>query len=219
MIVINECRITEDGSCLLIEAQVNNLIWYKNVYIGSVIVDTDETWVPEGPSLNPVYRKDYEAEYPKVDVYEDCNSVTTDEECKCGNVYASQKSGVKKIRISLKKKDLKVADLDSNIFFVYIMATGIPDPGTPCGMDKIYTCCAAVNLRPIYNKTMAYIKEMDRNCQIPKGFIDMILRLKAFKIALKTGHYQVAFEHWRKLFRNKIPVSKTGSKCGCHGSY
>ena len=74
----------------------------------------------------------------------------------------------------------------------------------------------AVNLRPIYNMAMGYIKELDSNCSIPKGFIDMILRIKAFKLALKTGNYTVAFKWWDKLFKNKRSIS-INKRCGCNG--
>lgn len=122
----------------------------------------------------------------------------------------------KRVRLCLSAKDLNLSTLDDNIFIVYARATGIPSPDTPCGMDNEFTMAIALNLRPIYNMAMGYIKELDSSCNIPKGFIDAILRIKALKLALKTGNYPVAFKYWDKLFKNKISVIPT-KHCGCNG--
>lgn len=218
MVVLNECRIDQEGKNLIIEATVENLSYYKNVYIDSVTVHTNENYSPNGPNKETcVFFKSFESDYFKVDTRCDCTPVTEDENCKCGNVYTSQKAGVKKIRLSIKAKDLiRAADFNNNIFFVYVTATGYPTPDCPCGMDNCYTMGVAVNLRPIYNMAMGYIKELDSNCTTPNGFVDMILRLKAFDLSLRTGNYPMAFKQWDKLFKNKVSVSpKRG--CGCNG--
>lgn len=201
MVIFNECRIDDEGKRLIIEASVENLSYYKNVYIDSIVIDTDKTYSPNGPSDNPVFSKAFKKDDLEIEEYD--NGTT-------------QKTGVKKVRLCLNSKDLKVDSLDNNIFFVYILTTGIPLPDTPCGMDNCSTMGIALNLRPIYNMAMKYIKELDSTCTIPKGFIDMILRLKAFDLSLRTGNYSIAFKQWDKLFKNKISVSpNTG--CGCNG--
>lgn len=215
MIVLNECRIDQEGKHLIIEASVDNLPYYDNVYIDSVIVDTDKTYQEGGPSYNPVYQESYDQDYSKV--ISDCGTVTTDTDCKCGNIYTSNKYGRKKVRLSLDKNDLLGADLNNNIFFVYIVASGTPSPDTPCGMDNSYAMGIAVNLRPIYNMAMSYIKELNQDCTIPKGFIDMILRMKAFELSLKTGNYTMAFKYWDKFFKDKVNVPIKGG-CGCNGT-
>lgn len=214
MIAINECRITDDGKCLIVEAQVINMSYYEDVYIDSVIIDTDKTYQEGGPSYNPVYQINYEASYDNVGI--GCGKLITSEDCKCGNVFVANK-GTKKIRLVLNKSDLIGSDLNDNIFFVYINATGYPAPQTPCGMDNSQVMGVAVNLRPIYNMAMSYIKELNSNCSTPKGFIDMILRLKAFELSLKTGNYTMAIKYWDKLFKNKVNVP-TKKGCGCHGN-
>ena len=201
MVIFNECRIDDEGKRLIIEASVENLSYYKNVYIDSIVIDTEKTYSPNGPSDNSVFSKAFKKDDLEIEEYD--NGKT-------------QKTGVKKVRLCLNSKDLKVDSLDNNIFFVYILTTGIPDPGTPCGMDNCFAMGIAVNLRPVYNMAMKYIKELDSTCTIPKGFIDMILRLKAFDLSLRTGNYSIAFKQWDKLFKNKISVSpNTG--CGCNG--
>lgn len=217
MVILEQCRIDQDGKHLIIEAAVENLSYYKNVYIESVVVDTNDTFSQNGPSSNVVFEQTFESQYEQIDVTNDCEPLKTDENCKCGNIYNATKAGVKRVRLCLTAKDLNMDNLDDNIFFVYVICNGVPAPNTPCGMDNQFTMGVAVNMRPIYNMAMQYIKELDSSCSMPKGFIDMILRLKAFELSLKTGNYPTAFKQWDKLFKNKIGIT-TIKRCGCNGN-
>lgn len=217
MIVLNECRVSHDGKALIVEATVENLSYYKSVYIDSVVVDTQKTFLNSGPSNNPVFIKQFTSDYPQVDVLDDCGSLRTDEECKCGNIYTSKKKGHKNIKLYISAEDMKLSNLNDDIFFVYVVATGVPAACTPCGMDNQYTMGVAVNMRPIYNKAMSFIRELDKDCATPRGFVDMILRLKAFELSLKTGNYPIAFKQWEKLFKEKVTI--TPRNCGCNGTY
>lgn len=212
MIVLNECRIDAEGKNLIIEATVDSLNFYDNVYIESVIIDTDKTYKASGPSSEDyVYKKEFDTEESIVTT-SDCGYVIPDRDRKCSTLCIE---GLKKhIRLVIPEKELNGASLNNNIFFVYIVASGIPGPCTPCGMDNKYTMGIAYNLRPIYNAAMGYIKELGNSCSIPKGFIDFILRLKAFKLALKTGHINEAIAMWEKLFKSKVNVTRK-SACGC----
>lgn len=184
MIIINECRVDDEGKCLVIEATVDSLSYYDDVYIESIVIDNDETYLASGYSANPVYEKQFEQ--------------------------------TKHIRIKIPERDLRDSNLNNNIFFVYLIATGYPSPDCPCGEDSCYTMSIAVNLRPIYNAAMSYIKELNIECSTPKGFTDMILRLKAFDLALRTGNYPIAINQWNTLFKKRVNVSSRKG-CGCHG--
>ena len=62
---------------------------------------------------------------------------------------------------------------------------------------------------------MNYVKEIETNsCNIPKEFIDEILRYKALKLSLITGNYVQAVKYWKKFFSN-ITLYKLVSKCPC----
>lgn len=131
-------------------------------------------------------------------------------------VYKDTISGnTKSIRLELGTGDL-LPSLKDNIFFVYIVTKGTATPNTPCGMDNITTLGVAVNLYPLYQHALAYIKELGDTCNIPKNFIDFILQYKAFQLAIKTGHYTEAIRYWRKFFMGIKDLSIT-SNCGCHG--
>lgn len=189
MLVLNECRISEDGKCLIVEASVDSLDYYRNVYISHIIIDTDKTWIPGGPSSNHIYIQDF----------------TTDSE-----------SGKKNVRLSINVKDLNLSTLNDNIFIIYFVASGYPAPDTPCGMDNSFIIGVAYNTRNIYNNAINYIKELNNSCEIPKGFIDSFLKFKAFKLALSTGNFPEAFKMWEYIGKSKNTISKGG--CRCHGT-
>lgn len=182
MIVFEQCRIDDAGKKLIIEAAVENLKYYDDVYISDIIITTEEGYTTQTDIL-----------LNKPDIPEDC----------------------KRLRLCLNSDDLNKTSLNDHIFFIYIITKGYPAPDTPCGMDNHTAMTIAVNMRPIYNKAMGYIRELKSTCDIPRGFIDMILRLKAFNLSLRTGNYPVAIEQWKTFFKDKINVSSSKG-CGCH---
>lgn len=220
MVIINELRITPDGKNLIVEATVENLRYYKQVYIDSVVIDTQDTFSANGPSSNPVYISSFEYTHNNISTKEDCSPlIVHGGNCECGDVYTSQKYGKKNIRLILSAKDLGRSTLDNDIFFVYIVATGIPESCTPCGMDNSTVMGIVYNLRPMYNLGMGYIRELADNCSMPRNFIDYILRFKAFELSLRTGNYTIAIDYWKRFFKNKTSSISKPKGCGCHGSY
>ena len=57
------------------------------------------------------------------------------------------------------------------------------------------------NTNIIYQQSMKYIRSIESNCDIPKQFIDYILRIKALELAL-IGNYLLAIKYWNKFFKN-----------------
>ena len=212
MVIFNECRIDKEGKNLIVDVSVDSLSYYKNIHLESITIDTDETFIEHGPSSNPIYKEEFNASDSTTQSY---NGVME------GDVFVvgvQESKGLKNIRLKLNYKELGLGNLDDNILFVYIGVGGVPEPDTPCGMDNKYSVAVAVNMRPVYNMAMSYIKELEGTCTTPKGFIDMILRLKAFELSLKTGNFITAIKQWYKLFKNKKIVSPTKG-CGCNGIY
>lgn len=199
MVIFNECRIDKEGKNLIIDVSIDNLPYYENIYLESITIDTDETFIENGPSSNPIYRRNL--------------SISSG-----SSLVPEVSTKPRNIRLKLTYRELSLNTLDNNILFVYIGVGGVPDPDTPCGMDNKYSVAVAVNMRPIYNKTMSYIKEFKETCTASKGFIDMILRFKAFELSLKTGNFTTAIKQWDKLLKNKgIVVLNRG--CDCNGIY
>lgn len=216
MIVLNECRVSPDGRALIIEATVENIRYYKDIYIDSVIIDTQNTFLDSGPSNNPIFIEHF-APTSTDPVVENEEPIDLNGDCSCMNLLTPKKKGCKNIRLWVSAEDMGLANLNDDIFFVYIVATGVPAACTPCGMDNQYIMGVAINMRPIYNRAMSFIRELDKDCTTPRGFIDMILRLKAFELSLKTGNYPIAFKQWEKLSKEKITI--TSKNCGCNGTY
>lgn len=207
MIVINELRISDDNRNLIVDASVDNLCYYNDVGIASVIIDTQHTYSNSHPSNRAVYHVSVE-DLP-------------DNPENCQGVFVEKKEDkIKRIRLVLDKGDLGTG-LSDNLFFVYIVANGIPSPSTPCGYDNTYVMGIVWNKRLLYNIGMSYVREMGDTCTVPRGFIDYILRFNAFQLALETGNYPVAIDYWNKFFLRKgnsikVPNNK---RCGCHGFY
>lgn len=197
MVVINELRITPDGKRLILDASIENLVYYKDVNIAAVIIDSQDTYTPSGPSNRAFFHQSYEEGVEELDL---------------------QGYGTKHIRVCLSAKELGV-NLDNNLFFVYIVTSGAPAMDTPCGMDNIYTMGIVYNTLPIYNLGMNYVRELADNCSVPRNFIDYILRFKAFELSLRTGNYTLAIEYWKKFFKNRTSSISEPKGCGCHGSY
>lgn len=196
MIQFNTLKITQDGKNLIINASVKNLSYYTNVLIGSIIIDNQDTYSASGPSSNPIYEHSFASK-----------DLVTNEDI----------SGFKNISITISAKELldNNGDLNDDILYVYLIAVGTPSADTPCGMDNVDTLGVALNLKPIYNNGMNYIKQVESTCEIPKDFIDFILRYKAFDLALKTENYIQANKYWNKFFKNNNVVSLNTNSCGC----
>ncbi len=73
-----------------------------------------------------------------------------------------------------------------------------------------------INLQDAYNSMLSYIREVEKNCTIPKEFIDTILRFKAIEIGIKTGNYPLVIKYWKKYF-SKIKNTSVTKNCGCYG--
>ena len=196
MIQFNTLKITQDGKNLVINASVKNLSYYTNVLIGSITIDNQDTYSASGPSNNPIYRHSFAG-----------MDLTTGEEI----------AGLKTISITISAKEFldNDGDLNDDILYVYLTAVGSPSADTPCGMDNVNTLGVALNLRHIYNSGMAYIKQVEKSCEIPKGFINFILEYRALDLALKTENYIQANKYWNKFFKNNDIISLNTNSCGC----
>lgn len=185
MVTFNELRITPDGKKLIIDVSVSDLEYYENVYLDSIQIDTQDTFIESGPSSNTVYTK----------------TVSGDS---------------KFIRLELDNSDL-LPSLNDNIFFVYVRTKGTPSSDTPCGMDNYITRRTVINVYPIYCATIQYLKELNHNCEIPKGIIDMYIKFKALELGVKTGNYSNVIDIWNKYFKgSKYNYNSKTSGCGCN---
>lgn len=183
MIHFNELRITPDEDLLIIDASIDKQAYFQNVLIDKILIDTQDTYSPNGPSNTPLYS------------------------------YDAQQA--KDVRLELNIQDLKVSPSDT-MFFVYIVATGVPLEDTPSSLNKNIIMGTVISLKSIYKKALGYIKQVECSCEIPKNFIDLILRFKAIELCVRTGNYPQAIKYWKKFFM-KGSCSLIDSNCNCYG--
>ena len=131
-------------------------------------------------------------------------------------IYSYKTAGnVKRVKLTVKDTDLLVTKLENTIFFVYVIIKGIPSPDTPCGLDIPVTLGVGVDAYSVYRKALDYLYATYNECDIPKRFIDFILKYKAFQICLKTRDYPLAITYWKSFLKSM--KSNSSNKCGCHG--
>ena len=123
---------------------------------------------------------------------------------------------IKSYRIEVIKNDSTLTFKD-NLLFVYVKTNGAPASDTPCGMDEETTLGVTLYHYPIYNAMMNSIKELEKNCEVPKNFINSILRFKAFELAIDTEHYNQAIIYYNKFIKNINLNTVTSNKCNCYG--
>lgn len=188
MINFNELKITADGKNLIIDVSVLTGGYYTDVYIDSITIDTQDTYVSSGPSSKTVYTYNVDSE-----------------------------KNLKNVRLVLQNTDMTdVGILRDNMFFIYVATKGTPSADIPCGWDSSLTMQAVVDLYSFYQKGMVFIRELNECCDIPKGFIDFILRTKALDLCIKTGNYVQAIKYWNKYFKGKA-LNNPNTKCNCYG--
>lgn len=66
MVTFQELRITPDGKNLIIDIVVKDLKYYTDVYIDSINIDTQDTFIESGPSSKVVYTKVIEGDTKSV---------------------------------------------------------------------------------------------------------------------------------------------------------
>lgn len=121
----------------------------------------------------------------------------------------------KNYKLTIKDCELLVPTIEGTMFFVYVSAKGLPTPDTPCGLDDITSLAVCVDSYGIYRRGLQYIHEVYNTCNIPRHFIDFILRYKAFELCLKTRDFPLAITYWKGFWRTFNKPEK--SNCSCYG--
>lgn len=217
MITFDRLDIAPDGEHLIIEASIDNSSYFDKVEVDSVIIDSQDTYVPNGPSSNPIY-------IYRVDEGDNDKVYSTPDKCLCNPVLdeedqlyclTDRECLTKQVKLCIKQSELGVS-LNNTMLFVYVIARGYPSPDTPCGYDNSKVMGVVVNLYPYYQSMMNGIKEINDTCNIPKYFINNILRFKAIEFSIKTCNYIQAIKYWKKFFSSGR-VRATHRHCECHG--
>lgn len=107
---------------------------------------------------------------------------------------------------------ISTAGSKSSMFIITPIVDELPTEG-PCGSD-IVDKAVIYDKQIILDKGLAFLKELGDTCNIPRGFIDFILRHKAMDMAIETCNYELAIKYWN-MFMTNTGTTITG--CGCYG--
>lgn len=196
MLQFNELRITADNKCLIIDTQVEDLSYFDNVKIDSIYLDTQDTWINDGPSSQAtlLYSQESNTEF---DVIKDDKG--------------------RHVRIEVGNP--VITSSKNNMYFVYVLAdvSNAPEASQApctCSQDKIIG--TVVNLYTLYNTLMSGIKELANDCEVPVNLINAYLRQQIIDACIKAGNYTMAIKYWKAFFLDSDKVYRSKS-CGCNG--
>lgn len=204
MIRFNELKI--EDNYIIIDVQIEEDEYFKDMYIDSIVIDTQDTFIANGPSNKAIYTKTFNSEDTS---YENNPCITTKME---ENVFFSNNN---RVRIYISAKELNV-DIHKTMFFVYAIAGGTPAADTPCRWDENKALHTLVDVQLLYNTMIQYVKELSKDCSTPDNFINAILQFNAIDLALKTNQYPLAIELWKRFY-NDIESNAVLPNCGCNG--
>ena len=198
MIRFNELKI--EDNYIIIDIQIEEEKYFKDMYIDSIVIDTQDTFIANGPSSKAIYTKTF----------------NTDTDIKKEEiVYTQGTDKYNRVRIYIDGKDLNV-DIHKTMFFIYVIAGGIPAADTPCRWDENKALHTLVDTQVLYNNMIQYVKKLSKDCSTPDNFINAILQFNAIDLALKTNQYPLAIDLWKKFYSN-IESNVVLSNCGCNG--
>ena len=198
MIRFNELKI--ENNYIIIDVQIEEEKYFKDMYIDSIVIDTQDTFIANGPSSKAIYTKTFNTDT-------DINK----EEI----VYTQGTDKYNRVRIYIDGKNLNI-DIHKTMFFVYVIAGGTPAADTPCRWDENKALHTLVDTQVLYNNMIQYVKELNKDCSTPDNFINAILQFNAIDLALKTNQYPLAIDLWKRFYSD-IESNVVLPNCGCNG--
>lgn len=198
MIRFNELKI--EDNYIIIDVQIEEEKYFKDMYIDSIVIDTQDTFIANGPSSKAIYTKTFNTD----------TDVKKEE-----NIYTQGTDKHNRVRIYIDVKDLNV-DIHKTMFFVYVIAGGTPAADTPCKWDENKALHTLIDTQVLYNNMIQYVKELNKDCSTPDSFINAILQFNAIDLALKTNQYPLAIDLWKRFYSD-IESNVVLPNCGCNG--
>lgn len=198
MIRFNELKIK--NNYIIIDVQIEEEKYFKDMYIDSIVIDTQDTFIANGPSSKAIYTKTFNTD----------TDVNKEE-----IVYTQGTDKYNRVRIYIDGKNLNV-DIHKTMFFVYVIAGGTPAADTPCRWDENKALHTLVDTQVLYNNMIQYVKELNKDCSTPDNFINAILQFNAIDLALKTNQYPLAIDLWKRFYSD-IESNVVLPNCGCNG--
>lgn len=205
-VVFDQLRVSDSGDALYIDLHVNEASVFDDFYLDTLTITTAAI-VKDVPPVDPptsgyIYKLTFTGNQKEVSLVLDKGSfdtafATPTEEVSADTPYTS-------------------SNLSSDLFIVYAHCKRTTSADIPCELSNLTTVGITFDTKKLYQKAMAYTKELANTCEVSKGFVDFILQWNAFKAAVDTGHYTAALKFYRMLFSN-VTTTGTAKPCGCHG--
>ena len=208
MIRFNELKI--EDNYIIIDVQIEEEKYFKDMYIDSIVIDTQDTFIANGPSSKAIYTKIFNTDVHPVYENKQCAPIKKEE-----NIYTQGINKHNRVRIYIDGKDLNI-DIHKTMFFVYVIAGGTPAADTPCRWDENKALHTLVDTQVLYNNMIQYVKELNKDCSTPDNFINAILQFNAIDLALKTNQYPLAIDLWKRFYSD-IESNVVLPNCGCNG--
>lgn len=118
----------------------------------------------------------------------------------------------RKIHLVIQQKDV-CADLKSNFFIIYLEAEGdVPDK---CEANYI-TTGAVFYMKSLYQAFLSWIRELNKNCEVPKNFIYIYLQYQALLVAVRTCNMMEAIKIYNKYIRHLYGHHHGSPRGGCN---
>lgn len=191
MVKFNELGVTRDGRRLIIDVSVRNIDSLKDVYIDKIYVINHHNYA-DGADLDEI-----------CSYSESFAPFTEDEE------------GKKSVTCVVNEDE--VPGLADDLLFVAVKTSG-----TASGEYKGENPVVGVTYHAdrVYSEFMDAMKEIalskDSECEPPRWFIDLHLRLRALEAAIESGDFALACKWWREFFAH-IEPGKNKRMCHCNG--
>lgn len=194
MIHIKHLNINPRGDKLIIDAGIVVDSLFKDCYIKKIFIDTQDTYTIAGPSERTVYELDI-TEY---DASMEPNSKFELDDC----------VRVRDIHVVIPQEEI-CASLKSDFLIVYIQADGNFDKSqiSRCESSQIVVGCVYW-MKPMYNQFLAFIRELNERCDVPRNYIYKFMQYHALQAAVSTGNMVEAIMIFNKYIRYFHPHHK-----------
>lgn len=209
MVIFNELRIKEDGSCLVIDCEVENVDVYANMYIQKIYLE--------------YYKKTSAASMPGENAFLVYENTLPDKSVRGKRVTLSVNA--------LRFTHFGISSFDDGLFYVIVECGGEPLPEVsymPCTYDDVRAIGVILDWKSFYTRGMQYVSALygacgQKNfCDYPAGFEDFIILWNSLKLAINTCNWDLVASIWDRILALPEDVVSSGAThipvsggCGC----
>lgn len=177
MVEIKDLKISADNKFLDIHVSVFDNIAYEDVEISRIAFVSQNNYTIGYPDSTK-YELEITQTYP-IEEYR----ITDPKEYKARIPYT-------------------MLNIEKNMYFVYILTTGVPAIEVGCGCDVNPTIGVAVNLLPLHLLKQVYLKDFICNCSENRdNLVDLIIKEDAFKNAIIIKDYPSAIALYNSVIK------------------